>query len=170
MGEGLVGGMEAELRQGFFACGLKGMAVDEAFNLVDGERLERLIRETLISLAQEGIDPETVAASMNTVEFRLRENNTGAFPRGLLLMLRSLTTWLYDGNPFQPLAFEAPLREIQERLASGEAFFENLISELFLDNTHQTVVTLQPKPGMNQELDAQERERQAQARVRAEPG
>ena len=166
MGEDLVGGMEAELRQGFFACGLKGMAVDEAFSLVDGKRLESLIRETLTNLAQEGIDPETVAASMNTVEFMLRENNTGAFPRGLLLMLRSLTTWLYDGNPFQPLAFEAPLHEIQERLASGEAFFENLIRELFLENTHQTVVTLQPKPGTNQELDAQERERLAQARAR----
>lgn len=164
LGEDMVGGLETEMRQGFFACGLKGMVVDEAFSLVDGKSLEDLIRQTLSDLADNGIDPETVAASMNTVEFSLRENNTGAFPRGLLLMLRALNTWLYDGNPFQSLAFEAPLREIQERLASGEAFFEKLIRELFLENPHHSVVTLQPKPGYNQELEMQEKARLARER------
>ncbi len=165
IGEDMVGGLETELRQGFFACGLKGMAVDDEFNLVDGKRLEELIRQTLTDLAQNGIDPETVAASMNTVEFSLRENNTGAFPRGLLLMLRALNTWLHGGDAFQPLAFEAPLREIQKRLTSRDAFFENLIKELLLENPHHTVVTLQPRPGYNQELEVQEKERLAQARA-----
>ena len=42
-----------------------------------------------------------IAAAMNTVEFRLRENNTGSFPRGIAVMLRALTTWLHDDDPFQ---------------------------------------------------------------------
>ncbi len=46
---------------------------------------------------------------MNTVEFRLRENNTGAFPVGIALMRRVLTTWIHDEDPFKLLAFEAPL-------------------------------------------------------------
>ena len=48
---------------------------------------------------------------MNTIEFRLRENNSGSFPRGLNLMLRALTTWLYDADPLCLLAFEAPMQE-----------------------------------------------------------
>ena len=57
-----------------------------------------------------------IAAALNTVEFRLRENNTGSFPQGLLLMLRSLTSWLYGKNPIEPLAFGAPLSKIKPKL------------------------------------------------------
>src|SRR6266516_280018 len=35
------------------------------------------------------------AQALNTVEFRLRENNTGAFPRGIVFMLRALGSWLH---------------------------------------------------------------------------
>jgi len=52
---------------------------------------------------------EAVDSSVNTIEFAMRENNTGRFPRGLSLMLRSLSTWLYDGDPIQPLRYEQPL-------------------------------------------------------------
>ncbi len=169
MGEDLVGGLEMELRQGYFACGLKGMAVDEEFLLKDEGRLQDLIHQTLADLAQNGVDPETVAASMNTVEFSLRENNTGAFPRGLLLMLRVLNTWLYDGDALQPLAFEAPLLEIRRRLAAGEPYFEGLLRELFLNNNHKTVVIMQPRPGLNLELDAEEKERLARIRAAMSP-
>ena len=165
LGEDLAGdGLEAQLRQVYFSTGLKGLAVDENFDLAEGDQLETLIRETLSTLAQEGIDPDTVAASMNTVEFILRENNTGAFPRGLLLMLRALTTWLYDGDALAPLAFEAPLNEIKDRLAAGEAYFENLIRNNLLDNPHHSVVILQPQPGLNQQLEAEEKARLAKER------
>ena len=62
---------------------------------------------------------------MNTIEFRLRENNTGSFPRGLNLMLRALTTWLYDSDPLSLLAFEAPLDRLKSRVGSNPRFFEN---------------------------------------------
>ena len=101
---------------------------------------------------------------MNTVEFQLRENNTGSFPRGLLLMLRALNTWLYDGDPFAMLAFEAPLAAIKARLAAGERYFEHLIQTHFLDNPHRTTLVLQPQPGLNQVEEAAEKERLAHAR------
>ena len=61
----------------------------------------------------------TVEASLNTVEFRLRENNFGSFPRGIAAMLRSLKTWLYDRDPLAPLAFEAPLRTLKNRITEA---------------------------------------------------
>jgi Zn-dependent M16 (insulinase) family peptidase len=165
LGEDLaVGGMEVELRQSYFSVGLKGMQADENGVLLHGAELEGLILDTLDGLAQDGIDPDTVAASMNTIEFRLRENNTGAFPRGLLLMLRALTAWLYGGNPMAPLAFEAPLKAIKERLATGEAYFEALIRKYFLENPHRTTVVMQPAPGLNQRQEAAERKKLARVK------
>lgn len=165
LGEDLAGGgLETELRQTYFSTGLKGLAVQADHSLAQGEQVEALILQTLHSLAQEGIDPEMVAASMNTIEFRLRENNTGSFPRGLLLMLRALNTWLYDHDPFAALAFEAPLAAIKHRLATGERYFERLIQTYFLDNPHRTTLILQPQPGLSQVEDAAEKERLALAR------
>ena len=160
LGEDLTGGgMEGDLRQIFFSTGLKGIAVEDA------DKVEKLILETLERLAEDGIDPEMVAAAMNTAEFRLRENNTGSFPRGLLLMLRALTTWLYDGDPLQAMAFEAPLQSIQRRLAAGEPYFEDLLKGLLLGNTHRTTVLLRPEAGLRLRQEAEERGRLEQVKT-----
>jgi hypothetical protein len=152
LGEDLAGnGLEDDFREPAFSTGLKGMAGDDA------SKVEDLVFETLRRLAREGIDPQTVAASLNTVEFRLRENNTGAFPRGILLMLRSLTSWLYDGDPIAPLAFEAPLSSLKTRLAHGERVFEGLIERYFLDNPHRMTLLLTPDAHLNQQEEEIER-------------
>ncbi|TLN06672.1 peptidase M16, partial [bacterium] len=85
LGEDLVGrGVETEFAQMFFSVGMKGVQPD------DLDSVEVLIQDTLKQLAAEGIDADAIAAAMNTVEFSLRENNTGSFPRGLGVMLRAL--------------------------------------------------------------------------------
>lgn len=84
-GDAIVGGgVEDELLQPQFSIGLKGVAQD------DISKVEELVMNTLASLAKDGFTTEAVEASMNTIEFSLRENNTGSFPRGLSLMLRSI--------------------------------------------------------------------------------
>jgi hypothetical protein len=45
----------------------------------------------------------TPEAAVNTIEFSLRENNTGSFPRGLSLMLRAVGAWIYDRDPYVPI-------------------------------------------------------------------
>jgi Zn-dependent M16 (insulinase) family peptidase len=93
---------------------------------------------------------------MNTVEFALRENNTGSFPRGLALMLGALTIWLHDGDPFDSISFETPLQSIKDTLAIGDRYFENLIRDYFLMNTHRSVVILEPDPELNQRIAEEE--------------
>ncbi|MDH5507212.1 MAG: insulinase family protein [Anaerolineae bacterium] len=160
LGEDLVaGGLEDELRQLIFSTGLKGIAS------ADADKVEGLVLETLAALVKDGIDAEMVAAALNTVEFRLRENNAGQFPQGLLLMLRALTTWLHDGDPFAPLAFEQPLAAIKARLANGEAYFESLIRDHFLENTHRVTLLLEPDAELRAREDAAEEARLAAARA-----
>jgi len=159
LGEDVTGGLESELREMYFSAGLKGIAV------ADTEKVETLIFDTLKKLSANGIDPQTIEASLNTIEFRLRENNTGSFPRGLSLMLRSLTSWLHDGDPFEPLTFEAPLQAIKTRVAAKEKFFENLIRQHLLENQHRVTVILEPNTQIAKQEEAAEKERLAQARA-----
>ncbi len=159
LGEDVTGGLESELRQMYFSTGLKGIAVPDA------NKVEMLIFDTLHKLAENGIDPQTIEASLNTIEFSLRENNTGSFPRGLSLMLRSLTSWLYGGDPLAPLIFETPLTAIKARIAAKERFFEAMIRRHMLQNQHRTTVILEPDPNLAQQEDAVEKERLTKARA-----
>ena len=119
LGEDIAGrGLDDQLLQPMLSVGLKGIGPGGT------EKVEALVLETLRALADKGIDRMTVDASLNTVEFRLRENNFGSFPRGIAALLRSLKTWLYDRDPLAPLAFEAPLRSLKTRIAEGEPYFE----------------------------------------------
>jgi len=160
LGEDLTGiGLEGDLRQMFFSSGLKG--VREA----DLEKVEELILQTLEELCREGFDPKTVEAAMNSVEFELRENNTGSLPRGLVVMIRALSTWLHGGDPTLLLAFEEPLEELKARVAAGEPVFENLLREYFLDNQHRSTVVLRPDQEKGRELEKRERHKLAQLEV-----
>jgi presequence protease len=159
LGGGIVGGgVDSELRQWMFSIGLKD--IDPA----DAGQIETLILDTLADLAKNGIDPLTVEAAMNAIEFRLRENNTGWFPRGISVMLRSLEEWLYGRDPMAPLAFEAPLAAIKARLAKGERYFEGLISRFFVSNPHRSTVLLRADPEQEAREAAEEEARLAAAR------
>ena len=154
LGEDLAGGgIDQDLRQAMFSAGLRGIAV------ADAGKVEALILDTLKALAADGIDRAAVEASLNTVEFHMREQNTGGFPRGLALMLHTMRPWLHGFDPFAALAFEAPLRAVKGRLAAGERLFEGLIERHFLANRHRCTMILKPDPAQARGEDAEERAR-----------
>lgn len=155
LGEAIVGGgVEDELLQPQFSIGLKGVSPD------DIQKIEELIMNTLKNLADDGFHPDTVEASMNTIEFSLRENNTGSFPRGLSLMLRSMGKWIYDMDPFEPLKYEKPLLALKARIAEegSKAVFSPLIEKFILNNPHCVTIEMQPDPEKASRDEAAERE------------
>ena len=153
------GGMAGHLRQMFFSTGLKGIA--EA----DTSKVEDLIFDTLTNLVKDGIEPEMIEAAINTTEFSLRENNTGSFPRGLSLMLRALGNWIYGRDPLEPLALEAPLAALKEKLAADSRYFEKLTNRYLLKNDHRSILTLVPDPAQAKRDEAAEKARLAAARA-----
>ena len=159
LGEDLAGiGLESNIRQLIFSTGLKGTRARDA------KKIETLIFETLETLVRDGIDPEMIAAALNTVEFRLRENNTGSFPRGISLMLRSLTTWLYDDDPFKLITFESSLNAIKAKLTNDHRYFEKLIETYLLENQHRTILRLKPDPEHASRFEENEKTRLTQFR------
>ncbi|MBN2401938.1 MAG: insulinase family protein [Spirochaetes bacterium] len=164
LGERLAGvGIENELRQMYFSAGLKGIEVKDA------ALVEKLIDNTLSDLKTNGLDKLTIEAAFNTIEFALRENNSGSYPRGLSLMLKSLTTWLYDSDPLALVAFENPLQNLKARYASDPSLFAKMIDQYLLSNLHRTTVILKPDANLaekerTRELDLLNRKKKSMSR------
>ncbi len=140
------GGLSGNLREMTFGIGLKGIDIDSA------PKVEEIILETLGQLARDGLETDMIEAAVNSIEFQLRENNTGRFPRGLSLMLRALGTWLYEGDPFLMLKYEEPLAAVKEELRRNPSYLSDLIQANLLDNPHRATVILKPDPELGQRL------------------
>ena len=140
------GGLSDELLQATFSVGLKGVAPENV------DKVEKLIMDTLEKVAEEGFTDDAIAASMNTIEFQLREFNTGSFPKGLSFMLGSMSKWIYDDDPLDALRFEKPLAELKAKIAeSGSEVFQDMIRDLFLKNTHRSTIEMVPSKTLEAE-------------------
>jgi Zn-dependent M16 (insulinase) family peptidase len=160
LGEDITGGgLETHMLQMAYSIGMKGV---DASNL---DQVEQLIYETIGGLADRGIAREDIDAALNTFEFDLRENNSGGFPRGLSLMLKSLNAWLYDSDPLELIAFEQPLQAVKTRAVEPD-FFESLLRTYFIGNPHRSTVILTPSPDEAERAEAEELERLAAIRER----
>jgi presequence protease len=160
LGEDVIGGgFGAGLRQMTFSAGLKGIRAEDA------PQVEDLILTTLAGLSADGLEPDMVEAAINTIEFSLRENNTGSFPRGLSLFMRSLRSWTYGRDPIEPLGYELPLAVVKGRIAADPGLFGKLIRTYLLDNRHRLTVLLNPDPERSRRLEAEEKDRLAAAKA-----
>lgn len=142
LGESFFGGLSDELIQPTYTIGMKGVEA------ADVPKVEALILETLKNAE---FSEEEVAASMNTIEFDLREFNTGSFPKGLSFMLGSMRKWIYDNDPIEPLRFEGPLKDLKSSL--------NFKELLGLFGEHR--VTVEMVPSADLDTGSAEKERLA---------
>lgn len=139
LGEDIVGGFESELGETMFTIGLKGIKTE------DIEKVDKLIDEILEDVIREGIDQETILASLNTLEFQSRELNTGRFPRGLALMLTALRVWIYGGDPIDALKFEEDFKTLRAKIAD-KTFLPAMVGKYLLENNNASTITLIPDP------------------------
>lgn len=108
-----------------------------------------IIYKTLQEITIKGIDKELLTASLNRMEFLLREADFGSYPKGLIYAMNCMDTWLYDGEPADYLCYDRVVTDLRGKIAGR--YFEGLIETYLLDNTHRAVVTLEPKEGMQEE-------------------
>ena len=154
LGRDVDSNFESDILQPFFSIVVSKSETARADEFV------RIVKDTLTQLADGGLDHTLVQASLNTLEFRLRESDFGASPKGLIYGIRMMKTWLYDGAPADYLRYEDVLASLKEGLADG--YFEQVIRTSFLENPHEALVTLAPSRTLGQEREA------AQAKILAE--
>jgi hypothetical protein len=154
LGEGLVGGgLDDNARQATFRIGLKGIAEENA------QAVETLILETLGNLAEDGIEKDTIRAALNTFEFSLRERNYGSFPRGLVNAMAAISPWIHGSNPMDVLSFGKYLDTVKQHFEEDDDYFERMIGQYLLDNSHRVTVVLNPDPEVGPKRDKAERDR-----------
>lgn len=135
------------LRQPVFAVKVSGSEEDKRDEFIS------TVYRTLQKLTIEGIDKELLEACLNMLEFKLREADFGAYPKGLIYGIGVMDTWLYDGDPLDGLRYNKMLAELRDGINTG--YFESLIENYLLDNTHKVLLTLMPKKGMEEAEQAE---------------
>ncbi len=117
------------------------------------ERFLEIINEEFNKAAEQGLDRKSLLASLNSIEFRFREGDFGGAPKGLIYGLDSLSSWLYDDyTPFLNLELGKVFDTLRE--AADTDYFENILKEYFIYNTHVSLVVLYPQKGLSAEKEA----------------
>ena len=110
------------------------------------------VEEALKEQVEKGLNKKAIYSAINNYEFKYREADFGRFPKGLIYGLNFLNSWLYDDAKALELADSlTPLAALKEKVDTG--YFEQLIKESFLDNTHKAYVYLYPEEGKNERLE-----------------
>ena len=121
-------------------------------NASQADEFESIIESTLKEVVKTGINKEALLAGINSSEFKFREADFGQFPKGLLFGLNCLDSWLFDDmKPFIHLECLGTFAKL--RKAVDTDYFEKLIQEYLLDNTHGSSVTVKPKRGLGNERE-----------------
>ena len=161
LGKDVDAGLEDDLRQPTFTITMTGSEIDRV------EKFYSLLNAELQKLVDGGIDKTLLQASINLMEFRLREADFGLAPKGLIYGLRLLKTWLYGGDPNAYLRYEDDLAAIKHGL--DERYFENIIKKYFLDNPHKVLMTLAPDKTFAKKRDDAQAARLAEIKANLTP-
>lgn len=146
IGDDVYGSYDAGILQPVFSFVAKNANASQA------DEFESIIENTLKEIVKTGINKESLLAGINSSEFKFREADFGQFPKGLLFGLNCLDSWLFDDmKPFIHLECLDTFAKL--RRAVDTDYFEKLIQEYLLDNTHGSSVTVKPKRGLGNEKE-----------------
>ncbi len=140
LGEDLspVTGLHPWFRQLPFVVGLRGTDPDKA------QEIERLALSTLARLADEGLPRDLLEAAFHQVEFHGLEITRSPMPFPLMLLLRSLGSWLHEHDPIPPLRLPAQIAELREHWAAHPDLFRDAVRRWFIDNPHRLLSVVTP--------------------------
>ncbi len=132
--------IESEVRQPFLSIvGIGG-------NKNNKDKFKEIIEEELNNVS---LDLEEIKGQLKFLDFKVRENKQGSYPRGLSYQMDALKSWLYDDDmPFDSLD---RYKYIDELLCEDASYFNNLVKKYIVLNPHKSSVSLMPKEGLLEE-------------------
>ena len=136
IGKDVMSSFEDGILQPYFSIIITGAEAAQS------EKFRQVVTDTLEKLIKDGIDRELLEASINLLEFKLREADFGQYPKGLIYDLKLMNSWLYDGDPNLYLYYEDLLQKMKDGLKTN--YFEKVLQERFLENPHKTLLILEP--------------------------
>ena len=136
LGDDVLAGLEDDLLQPTISVVLYN--TEEA----QEEKFIKTLEDEWLRYAQ-GLDHKALLNLINYNEFKIREGGFGSMPRGLNIILTSLSSFLYDSSdPYSRLELLEHYDSLRKDLANG--YFEQVLKEYIITNPHKSYVTLTP--------------------------
>jgi presequence protease len=140
VGKSVQGQFDNGIKQPIFSVIVKNSNVEKEGKFID------TVYTTLRNLVNTGISKELIEASINKMEFILREADFHGYPKGLVYYIKSLDSWLYGGDPLLHFDYEPVLEKLKSALTTD--YFEKMIDKYLLSNKHSSLVVLKPAKGI----------------------
>lgn len=119
-------------------------------NAEQKELFVQTIEEELAKIVKQGIDKKALLAGLNNYEFKYREADFGAYPKGLMYGLQMFDSWLYDDKmPFDLIEGNEVYAKLRKMIDTD--YYEKLIEKYLLHNHHKTIVVVSPKEGLTEQ-------------------
>lgn len=150
VGKDIMGSYDNGIYQPIFSV------ISKNANVEQKEEFVQVIEGVLKDAVKNGMDQKALEAGINYHEFRYREADFGNYPKGLMYGLQMMDSWLYaDEQPFMHIEALETFEFLKKQMGTG--YYERLIQEYLLDNTHGAIVVVKPEKGrtarMDRELD-----------------
>lgn len=146
IGEDVYSYVEGGIYQPYFSIIAKNADKSQQEEFVD------TIEAELKRVVSDGLPRKSLMAAINNFEFRYREADYGHYPRGLMLGLKALDSWLYDKTaPFSHIEANSTYKFLKENIDKG--YFEKLIVRYMIENNHKTILRVVPKEGLTAKKD-----------------
>lgn len=155
--EALLGSNEAPVKKAILAAGLGGNVVSytaaeslQPYELIMlqnaqpgvARELRRVFQDACRDLCEHGVPRERLEAIISSNEYDLRQRDYG-IADGVAIACDALSTWLYDDDAATLALKYGPVYEELRGELDG-SYFEDLLSELVLENDHMALVELVP--------------------------
>lgn len=110
----------------------------------DADELEKILRNTLKHIIDEGISLDAIESAMHQVEFARSEITGNHTPFGLSIFLRSGLLKQHGGKPDDGLMIHSLFGQLRKAYRSDPHYFTDLIRKHFLDNKHFVRIVMLP--------------------------
>ena len=147
VGKDISGDFQDGLLQPLWGISINGSDPDKQ------DKILPVVRRVLGDMVKEGIDKTLLEGALNRIEFTLREADFAGRPKGLIYGIRCMDSWLYDGDPLAPLAYEGALKVLRDGIETG--YYEHILQKYVLDNTYYALISLVPEQGLTERHDAE---------------
>ena len=108
-------------------------------------KFKKVILDELKKIAKNGFEKNYLNAALTQYDFYYRVNKIAPM-KGLTLNFNAMKSWVYHKDP--TLYFETAATAEKIKKLAGNKYFENLITQYLLSNTQNSLVVLNPVPGL----------------------
>lgn len=110
------------------------------------EEFVETIENTLRKLVNDGIDKKLLKATLNKVEFAIREG--GGANAQIYRFIWAMSNWHYGKSPFEGLDFSKTINFVRSKIDTD--YFEKYIEEKFLNNEDRVLMVAVPSASKNE--------------------